>query len=435
MDREKDKSDITERSENQQDQVNNPKSIEDESKNKSNWVKVGVLLLALVEIVRDTFLEYKENDPRHTIYIRAFLIALFVLLEIISNSDFLGFRHSVKVIKKDVRHLLASIGRLILVCLFILAFLPSPGMKENINRIIGMVGFTQTPTPTAIVESPKQTETTDTDISKVAVLTTATPDPSDTPAPKPTDTPTPSPTNAAEPTPTSTLYQYKIGVFAQNPANCTKKDKNGKTTLNLDRSEEIKTGLIELGFNVTIIPYDQSDFSEIDVLYMPYGWSCTYKYYEINSIWKFLNQDGTGLLIGDPRPTRGEDITLDLFDFEIYFSFLTDESISEQGASEFSRDSVEELYKDILPPDWSDDFPIAETNLTIEESDLKYYYYVLKQSKKWRPSFVASSEETPRFVIMPGSELSVSKNNAVSKEIMTNIILWLAHGPKDLLLH
>lgn len=368
------------------------------------------------------------------------MLASFIWLEFKTTEDFLGIDTFLMSKQKPGKKILFNILKILLFVYISITFLFAPWFPENFQLWKDRkAGVSPVGTPLEIAEpiGPTVTVTSNIAVETIALPTqtySSTPNPTNTLTSNSTNTPTPSPTSTPEPTPTSTLYKYRIGVFAQNPVECTKKDENGEIIVDLDRNDEIIEGLIDLGFDATKVPYDQADFSEFDVLYMPYGWFCTKDDYESNGIWKFLNKHGTGLLIGDPRPPRGETVTLDLFDFKLYFSYLTDANIAEQGASEYSRDSVEEIYKNILPLEWSNDFPVAETNLTIEETNVKYYYYVLKQSKIWRPSFVASSEETPRFVIMPGSELSVSEN-AVSEELMTNIILWLAHAPKDLFLN
>lgn len=269
--------------------------------------------------------------------------------------------------------------------------------------------ITQPPSPTA-----------DLAVLSNSLATTAPTEPPTAEPPQPNTTqtaPTPVPTDNREPTPTST-YDFIVGVFEQN-SNCGEKDKN----------YIIIPGLRDLNFEVEEIPIGTTDYDRFRVLYMPYGWSCTLKDYNLESISDFLYRTSTGLLIGDPRPE--ELITLRLFSYKIYFDSLSPEAVSSLGPPVFDNDEMKIKYSHIFAGFYDDDLPAAETKLSLPKDAEGYHRVVIQYGKNeykgWYNSFVASSNVTPRYVIMPGSEYAVNEDG-ISDDLMIKIIEWLAHS-------
>ena len=353
-------------------------------------------------------------------------LASFIWLEVKTTGDFLGFFLYCKAKQKTFTQTIFNFFKLLFFLYIASTFLFAPWLPENF-RLWNSRQADVLPTG-ATTETTEPHGPTVTDRQNVAVETIVIPTPTYTSTPNPTNTPTPNPTSTPEPTPTSTLYKYRIGVFEQNPTNCTKKDEKGEVIVDLDRNDEIIAGLISLGFNATEVAVTSTNnYDGFNVLYMPYGWSCSYLDYDKESIRNFLDRKGTGLLIGDPRPNSV--FTFYLFPAELYFSPLTEEEVREQSNPTFINTKIRQdferkifLYTEIY------EYPIAESLLTIEQADGFYYNRVLTHVSPWRPSFIVSAEESPRFVIMPGSEYPVSEY-AIPGELMKNIILWLAHAP------
>lgn len=267
--------------------------------------------------------------------------------------------------------------------------------------------------------------------------------PTDTSEPTRTSTQTYIPTPIMSPTitPDYTLEKYIIGVFEQDPTNCVKVDGHGEVYKNLDRNEEIITGLQRIGFNAIEVPLSSKyeDLLKFDVLYMPNGWSCSGAFYNGSlkeKIRKFLDGTGKGLLIGDPKPDSY--YSLDLFpNFTTDFFEMTLQDIKGQSMPNIRNETLTMHFQKMLEEEV---YPWAETMLTISEKDslAKYrFIYVLCHENPFHCSLVSSHDpinafagsHVPRFIIMPGSEYSVSEEHAISPELMKKLILWLAHVP------
>lgn len=343
------------------------------------------------------------------------ILSLLIFLELKTTRDFLGVARYKKISNKDFEVRVLNVGKWIVFSYIAFTFLFAPFINENVKLFTnrGVKEVTQEP-PTVTMPIATDDNTTVSATTKVPALT-------DTSTPDPTATPTPNPTVTPEPTPTSNLFKYKVGVFEQNPG-CGEKDKN----------YQIITGLKELGFNANQVPIETSnDYAEYNVLYMPYGWSCTQENYDFDSIREFLELPNTGLLIGDPKP---DDLTtLRLFSYKVYFDHLSPESASLLNTPEFIDSAIKEKFYVIFKETSDNDLPVAESKLTIT-NDAEGYFRVITQSSSeqsgnlgWYNSFIASANEKPRFAIMPGSEYIVS-DNAIPAELMINIIKWLAHA-------
>ena len=264
--------------------------------------------------------------------------------------------------------------------------------------------------------------------------------PTSTPAPPESLKPTP--IMSLTITPDYTLGTYNIGVFEQDPSNCVKVDENGKDYENLDRNEEIITGLRSLGFTVTEVPLSSDVvYDKYNVLYMPNGWACSGNSYDFSltsKIREFLDGTGKGLLIGDPKPDKY--YSLDLFpNITTDFYKMTLEDIKRQGMPQIEFEDSTKHFQAMLEKEMVSNYPKAETKLTISTKDPPAKYTFIQVLCHYNPkhcSLVASndpenaiaSSHVPRFIIMPGSEYSVSEY-AISGELMKNIILWLAHVP------
>lgn len=309
--------------------------------------------------------------------------------------------------------------------------------------VISLIIFIPPPPP-PILESPTVViaQTTPPTITNTpTAINTSTP----TNTPTPTNTSTP--TNTPEPTPNLALYQYKIGVFGQNSTNCTKKDEN------LDKTDQIVMGLNSLGFNATKVAVKTTnDYDGYDVLYMPYGWSCMYDEYDLDSIRNFLNRIGTGLLIGDPIPnsafTKDSPFVLELFEsFSFEFYQLTSSQVREQTAATIIPVQDVSNINDIFDNLSDGDLPRAESYLYIGDGSgygqtSETYRRVLIRSNKnnieneitclmssWEKDY-SKNHSIPRYIIIPGSEYKAS-DYPISDVLMIKIILWLAHAPID----
>lgn len=377
---------------------------------KTTWL-TGSVIPIISYLINNIILNFLPNitSQTRTLYlIRStfglIILIVFLAFEYYSTGDVLGiqsFKNSEK--KPWIIYFFKAIFFLYIAVTFIAAPFP----WENISRINDEINKTSVPPQTNETVLTKHPLT-----SPTVILI----DPSETSV-APTNTLV-TPTFTPIITPTSQLAKYRVGVIAQNE-NCGEKDKN----------DQIIKGLNALGFTVFEVEIDD-DYSNVDVLYMPYGWSCTGNDYDLKGVREFLDRSGTGLLIGNPAP---EDVySLKLFQFELVFSPLTEEEISIQNTPSFPNPIAENLYKDIFFKNIArEQYPIAEAHLStiIENVDGKYSYrYLLFHQGPYRPSFIVSNDHNHRFVIMPGSELSVSEH-AVPENVMRDIIKWLAHAP------
>lgn len=433
-----------------------------------------VFVYIFFEPLRDLVVEiFKESIIRNTpksildlsllILVKSIIILFFILLESMKTDGFLGRKslcskkvngdekEGVKEGEKDDKKGEAKEGekknycglffvKLVIFAIIAITFITSPFFWDNISSICDDIN--KTPVTTTIIETVPAIQPPTSPVETTIDPTEPTITPTNTPIP-PTDTPSP--------TPTSQLSKYRVGVLALNDEDCGENNKN----------DQIIEGLKELGFNAFEVEIND-DYSNIDVLYMPYSWSCTANTFDLGKIRNYLDRGNKGLLIGNPDPDS--EFTFKLFLFDLKFKPLTDQQIDNQLPPEIRDRENNSINIDLFFDNIDEiNYPRAETELSIVQYDINelvisnrqlipYTFNILLRHNKeyidkhkrtlgsiWRISFVIieNDKNQGRVIVMPGSEYSstdyigtedaVSKY-AVSKEVMKDIIVWLAHG-------
>ncbi len=394
--------------------------------NSSNYIVLLAIVSGLISIVFGIIVQFLTSIlPQiwHGIIFRfllgSFVIFLFIFFEAKSSKDFLGI---VALLDSNTKPNAVFIIKSAFFIYIMFTFIFAPNIYQNFkNNVLDVLNqptiTTSVPEPTPSKASALPLEEIIDSLEKTTIVPTV-------PTVVPTNTSIP-PTATITPTPTSRLFKYKVGVIAQNE-NCGEKDKN----------ELIIEGLKKIGFDAFEV--EINDYSDIDVLYLPYGWSCTVNKDYQPGINNFLDRGGTGLFIGDPAPENK--FTFQIYQSILEFNPMTDEQISQQNFPIFIDEMTEPdiKYKYLFFNNISQvNYPRAESELTVERhpGDGNFSYYIILQHVyDWRPSLVSPyppyndpSKITRRYIIMPGSEYSVSEY-AVPEIVMRDIILWLAHG-------
>ncbi|MFZ3151970.1 MAG: hypothetical protein WA116_09860 [Anaerolineaceae bacterium] len=310
------------------------------------------------------------------------------------------------------------------------SFIPKPNVLKNWQNLDSVeVPITKATWYVSQIETLTILQTQQTGPTAAPIIT-----PMQSAAPTPTQIVTPIPPT---PTATSTSFNYTTTVCLFDLG----QDNKGNDVL----SNPIRERLEHLGFNVSIVAIsDPVTYQDCKVLYLSKGWINKRSELEneenLESIGEILVTKKTGLLIGNPGITEGT-FTLNLFDFPIIYSFLSEEKISELNPSSIWTDANRELTDDLLQDldnnnsDSRYKLPVPESKLFIdvdeEEEKIKNYTYNFlvcggDGGRYLPPGLIVSSKTSvQRYILMPGSE-DPGGLYSIEDYLFVRFINWLA---------
>jgi hypothetical protein len=327
----------------------------------------------------------------------------FYLVVIISVL-YISFHLSFLLTKKKVLKTVKQLFLLLSIAYIVGSFIPQPWIIRNWKNAFSSmktisVDVTSTPTPNSSVTN------------SFTSSPTLTPSVTITPSPSATLTATPLPPNSS----------IHIGVFDLGEG-CI-----DYSIVEYLRGFNFSVELIDIN-NETV--YEENRF---EVLYLAEGWFCKVSDIENNkqNFKNFLRNPNSGLFIGNPEVTK-ENYTLDFFEFDIKYIYITEEEIYDLHPSYISLTSASELYDTLLKDSVSDMIPGPQVGLAIEPptSENIYNYVILTRSQGGTyPSLVSSyPTRSERFIVFTGSELQ-NIDDSDFTYFFERMMKWLAHKP------